>query len=106
MHDKQDRGTGMNGTQETQDTHPVELAGHTWYAFETGKGPWTTPEFPEWEILRAVRADKKPVYMIYAQLAYIGATTELDDAAGFIAKHPENMAFATTGHTTTQDGTA
>lgn len=30
MHDKQDRGTDMNGTQATQGTHPFELAGHTW----------------------------------------------------------------------------
>jgi hypothetical protein len=95
----------MNGTEAAQGTHPVELAGHTWYAFEADKGPWTTPEFPEWEILRAVRADKTPVYMVYAQFVYIGAMTELDDAAAFIAGHPENQAFATTEHNT-QDGTA
>jgi hypothetical protein len=96
----------MNDTEATQGTHPVELAGRTWYAFEADKGPWTTPEFPEWEILRAVRADKTPVYMVYAQLVYLGAMTELDDAAEFIAKHPENKTFAPTEHNGTQGGTA
>lgn len=106
MLDKQDRGTDMTDTEATQDTRPVELAGHTWYAFDTDEGPWTTPDFSEWEILRAVRTDKKPVYMVYAQLAYLGATNELDDAAEFIAGHPENKAFATTEHSTAQPGTA
>jgi hypothetical protein len=95
----------MNGTEATQGTHPVELAGHTWYAFDTDQGPWTTPEFPEWEILRAMRADKTPVYMVYAQLVYIGAMTGLDDAADFIAGHPENKAFAPTEHSDDRGGT-
>lgn len=106
MHDKQDRGTDMNETNATQDTHPVELAGHTWYAFENSKGPWTTPEFPEWEIIRAVRSDKMPVYMVYAQLVYLAAfpdTDGLEDAAEFVAKHPDNKVFAATKHSDGND---
>lgn len=101
----------MNGTEQAQGPRPVELAGHTWYAFDTGKGPWTTPEFPEWEILRAVRSDKTPVYMVYAQVVYLAAfpgTGGLEDAAAFVAEHPENKAFTATGHggkNDTQDGT-
>jgi hypothetical protein len=91
----------MNDAEEVHGAEPVELAGHTWYAFESDKGPWTTPDFPEWEILCAVRSDKKPVYMVYAQLVYLAAfpdTDGLEDAAEFVAKHPENKAFATNEH--------
>lgn len=38
-----------------------------------------------------------PVYMVYAQLVYLAAFPDnggLEDAADFIAKHPENKAFA------------
>jgi hypothetical protein len=78
-----------NGTETiAQPPRKVALSGHIWRTWSLALGPWTSPEFPEWEIIRAVRDGGEIRFMIYGpETEYYGSVPELEKAAVFVAGH-------------------